>query len=102
MVKKTIFRRIGLIVKFGLRKPNLPKNILALQNYPLIRIFRVLGGISTICLISNKLSILGEGYIYIISLYVCVFITLSFNIYLFYIHYHRIKYIYKTMNKNKN
>ena len=79
----------------GWSAPSLPEHILALQSKPIIRIFRVLGGLST-------LALLGRGYLRVFEikeyvLYGVMFIALLFLLYNLYIGWHRIKYIYKNI-----
>lgn len=92
---KKIFIRTWQGIYKGWSAPSLPEHILALQSKPIIRIFRVLGGIST-------LALLGRGYLgrfelngYV--LYATMFIAFMFLLYNFYIGWYRIKYIYKTI-----
>ena len=100
MIQKNIFKRLLIGAKKGILTPNLPSHILKIHNSVLIRIFRFLGGLSTILIVSNKLSILGNGILYISALYICFIITTLFSIYLMFLNYHRIKHIYKVL-KNK-
>lgn len=44
--KKTIFQRLLIGLKVGWNAPVLPPKVLNFHNNPLIRIFRVIGGIS--------------------------------------------------------
>ena len=94
--KRTFFKRFIIGLKVGWNTPTLPDNILKLQLHPLVRILRVLGGISTLYLLSNKAS---QYSIYIF--YFAFFFCLSFFIYHIYISYHRIKHIYKTLKSDK-
>jgi hypothetical protein len=64
--------------------------------HPLIRIFRVLGGISTLYLLSNKAS-----YYSIYIFYIAFFFCLLFFIYHTIISYFRIKHIYRTLKSDK-
>ena len=50
--KKTILKRLFVGFNKGYKIPTLPENIIKIHNYPIIRIFRVLGGISTLSLYS--------------------------------------------------
>ena len=81
--------------------PNLPLNILELQKNPIIRILRVLGGISIILILTHKLDVLGSGLLYLTALYLCFIISIIFCIYLMYVNFHRIKYMYKVFNSNE-
>jgi len=93
---KSYLYRIWTGIKLGWKTPNLPDNILKLQKNPLIRILRVLGGISTILILTKKSSVFPFFFIYIFF-----FLTLVFFIYQIYISYHRIKYMYKTIKSDK-
>ena len=90
---KKFLSRTLIGVKKGLFTPNLPPEILEFQKKPLIRIFRVIGGLSF-------LTILGRGYIsfklspFLFGLFILLyFIAILFFIYHVYISYHRFKYI---------
>jgi len=94
--------RKSLLVRFligahkGLTTSTLPQEILNLQNNPLIRIIRFLGGISLI-------TILGRSYITLtgIYLYFAFFFTCIFFMYNLYISYHRTKHIYKILKSDE-
>ena len=91
-----ILRRILIGAKKGWNTPTLPDKILKFQMHPLIRILRVLGGICTIFLLSNK----GQDYpSYII--YITLLFSIIFLIYHMYISYHRTIHIYKTLKSDK-
>jgi len=96
MKRKNYIKRIWKGVKLGWNTPTLPDNILKFQMHPLIRIIRVLGGISTLYLLSNKASNYSI-YIFYFSFFFC----LLFFIYLIYISYYRIKHIYRTLKSDK-
>jgi hypothetical protein len=92
--KKTFIERTMIGIKRGLTTPTLSKEMLEFQKNPLIRILRVIGGISC-------LSLLGHDHIKLqgLMLYVALFFTLLFYIYHVYILIHRykhIKYLLKT------
>ena len=78
----------------GVQTPTLPDYIIKFQSHPFIRIFRVLGGISTLSLITKTIKNLNAFF-----LYVAIFLTILFLVYSFYISYHRIKHIYNTIQK---
>ena len=99
--KKTIFKRLFLGAKKGFTTPTLPDSILALQKNPLIRIMRVLGGVSMLCIITHKLENLGPGLLYNIALCVCSLFSFIFTFYLMYVNYHRVKFIVKTFKSDK-
>ena len=100
-MKKTISQRLLIGFKKGWSTPTLPVHIIALQKNIFIRLLRVLGGISIITLITHRLEILGDGILYLICLYICILFSLMFNLYLFYINYHRIKYMYKVWKSDE-
>jgi len=92
---KNLKTRTLIGVKRGLLTPNLPPEILEFQKKPLIRIFRVIGGLSF-------LFILGHSYISFeflgpflakVPFYLAYFIAILFFIYHVYISYHRIKHV---------
>ena len=79
MKKKTIFQRLLIGGKLGWNTPTLPENVIKFQMNPLIRILRVLGGISTILLLSNKVSSYSM-YVFYLVFFFCFFIFyLSYN-----------------------
>jgi hypothetical protein len=96
---KKFLSRTLIGVKKGLFTPNLPPEILEFQKKPLIRIFRVIGGLSF-------LTILGRGYTsfklspLLFGLFILLyFFAILFFIYHIYISYHRfkhIKYLFKS------
>jgi hypothetical protein len=53
MEKKTNIQRFLYGIKLGLKLSLLPKSVEKLHNYPLVRIFRVIGGISIILFLSS-------------------------------------------------
>jgi hypothetical protein len=94
-MKKFIFDTWKGIHK-GLSTPNLPENILIVQRKPLIRILRVLGGISTLRLLSQSYFELHGLF-----LYVCIFFSFLFLIYHIYISVHRFIYIRSIWKTDK-
>jgi hypothetical protein len=87
---KNIFYRILNGVKKGLSTPNLSPQMLNFQGKPLIRLLRVLGGLSILILLG-----VGKGYFELhgFFLYMVILIGILFFLYHLYISYHRIKYI---------
>jgi hypothetical protein len=69
---------------------------LKLQLHPLIRIFRVIGGISVLSILTKQIE---KFNIY--ALYIAVFISVIFCIYMFYISYNRIKHVLYTLKTDK-
>jgi hypothetical protein len=53
MQKKTKLQRFFLGVKLGIKLSLLPKSLENFHNNPLVRIFRVIGGISIISFLSS-------------------------------------------------
>ena len=64
-----IFFKLWKGFKVGWNTPILPENVIKFQLHPIIRIFRVLGGISTLYLLSNKALYYPLYIIYITLLY---------------------------------
>jgi hypothetical protein len=96
---KRFTERTIIGIKKGLFTPNLPPEILEFQKKPLIRIFRVIGGLSF-------LTILGRDYTsfkltpIFLGLFILLYLfAVLFFIYHIYISYHRfkhIKYLFKS------
>jgi len=61
--QKTFFKRILIGLKYGWNLPSLPISVNNFHNYPLVRIFRVIGGISIILFLSSP-SWIGDSYLY--------------------------------------
>ena len=92
---KNIFIKINSIkkgIKFGWNIPTLPPHIIAFTLHPLIRILRVLGGISVLMLLSKK-TLLFPTAIQSSVLIICIFISMIYLIYHLYITYHRIRHV---------
>ena len=68
-MNRTIFSRIMIGIKKGWNTPTLPQHLIELNNKPLIRIMRFLGGLSIFMIITHK-------YGHPIILYINLFITL--------------------------
>ena len=94
--QKTIFQRIFTGLKLGWNTPTLPEKVIKFQGHPLIRVFRVLGGVSTVLILTKK-SLLFPGFF----LYIFLLLTLAFFIYHTVISYYRIIHIYKTLKSDK-
>lgn len=76
-MNKSIFQQLKTGIIKGWKTPTLPDYLINLLNNPLIRIFRILGGIS-------YLIILGKSYIPIIfPIYIIAFIIAIFFFYYF-------------------
>lgn len=98
MINKNIFARFFIGVKKGLFTPTLPNHIIQLNNNPIIRIFRVLGGISILLILTHYL---GEGLLYFSSLVLCTVLAFLFSLYLFFLSYHRIKHMIKVLKSDE-
>lgn len=96
-MKKTLFNRFYTGVSRGITTKTLPEHILVVHNNIYVRIFRVIGGICLILLLTKKLEYLGDGRIYIISVYSCIFFSALLYAYILYINYHRVIHIYKLL-----
>ena len=90
-----IRERFLIGIKKGWQTETLPSHIVKLQLNPLIRIFRVLGGISI-------LGIWTKGWIHLnkYALYLAIAISFLYCLYLIYISYNRVLHMYKVF-KNK-
>ena len=100
-MKKNIISRFIIGVKKGIFTSTLPNHIIQLNNNPIIRIIRVLGGISMLSILTHRLDYLGEGSLYFYVLILCNILSLIFSLYLIYITYHRIKYMIKILKSDK-
>nr|YP_010164136.1 hypothetical protein K8J96_mgp42 [Metarhizium album]QRK27501.1 hypothetical protein [Metarhizium album] len=94
--KRTILQRILLGLKVGWKTPTLPENILKFTMNPIIRIIRVIGGISTVLILTKKSLLFPNFFIYILF-----FFTFFFFVYHCFITYHRIIYMYKVLKSDK-
>ena len=81
--KKFFFSRFFIGLKKGILTPTLPNHIILLNNNPIIRIFRVLGGISILLILTHRLDYLGDGLLYLYTLVLCTVLALLFSLYLF-------------------
>jgi len=70
--------------------------MLKLYNSVPIRYLRILGGISVLLILTRRLELLGDGYLYLSGLCICLFLTILLGICHFFT-YHRIKHIYKLI-----
>lgn len=96
MTNTNLFNRLKVGIKKGWTQPTLPDHLIKLQLNPLIRIFRVLGGISLLLILSKKINYFSSLFFYIAFL-----IVILYSFYLFYITFYRIKHI-KMILKNKD
>ena len=93
---KKFFNRISTGIQVGWKTPTLLENVIKFKVHPFIRVLRVLGGISTVLVLTKK-----SLFFPSIFLYVFLFLSLSFFIYHTIISYYRIKYMYKTIKSDK-
>ena len=100
-MKKGIISRIISGVKKGIFTHTLPDHIIQFNNQPIIRIFRVLGGISIILIFTHRLQFLGDGILYFIALMLCTILAILFSIYLIFLTYHRIKNMIKVFKSDE-
>ena len=105
-MNKNLKKRALSVLKKVYETPTLPEHILILQNNIIIRIFRFLSGLSIISLLLiNKIDlftkILGTGIFLSIFKSLCLIFIFFFNIYLFYINYHRFIHMYKMVKSGK-
>ena len=101
MKKHNLMKRFIIGAKKGILTPTLPNNILKIHNNPITRIFRVLGGISILLILTQRLKYLGEGSLYYLILLLCTALALFFFIYLIFITYYRIKNIIKILKSDE-
>jgi hypothetical protein len=76
--------------------PTLPDHIIKLQAHPTIRVYRIIGGLSFLIMIS-KTHLNYPNY----AFYLVISISIFFTIYQFYLSYHRIKHFIKIMKSDK-
>lgn len=94
--QKKLLNRLLLGFKKGWLTPTLPDKIIKFQSYPIIRIFRFLGGLSFI-------TIVGKSHLNypIYILYFSMFFVVFFAIYHIIISYYRIKHIIAILKTDK-
>lgn len=95
---KSIFSRLSRGCKKGYQYPSLPAHILQLHTNPIIRIFRFLGGVCVILILTKRLSYLPDDY-YFFALVICTFFSFLFLLYNIYLTYHRTIHIYNAIKK---
>lgn len=94
---KTIFDRLIVGIKKGILTPTLPDNISKFHNNPIIRIFRVLGGVGILLILTHRLEYLFQGSLYLIALSVFTFLGILFGIYQIFLSFFRIKHMIKVL-----
>lgn len=97
---KNIFYRFYIGVKKGIFTPTLPNHIIKLNHNPIIRILRVLGGISILLILTHRLDYLGNGLLYFTALVLCTVLAIIFSFYLIFLTYHRIKHMIKVLKSD--
>jgi len=86
--KKSYFKRLLAGLKKGWATDTLPPHLLKLQLHPLIRIFRVVGGVIVLSILTQQIERLG-----IYAVYVVTFISFIYGIYMLYLSVKRFKHI---------
>ena len=92
----SLVKRLQIGLKRGWGTNTLPDHLMKLYTNPLIRIFRVLGGLSSIALLTRKLT-----YLPSFVLYVVFAVAVVYAVFAFYITYHRIKHITYLLKSDK-
>jgi hypothetical protein len=100
-INKVNLSRIYTGIKKGLFTPTLPDHLIRFNNKPIIRIFRVLSGISILLILTKMLYFLGDGLLYFFVLVFCTIFTILFSVYHIFLTYHRIKYIIKVLKSDE-
>lgn len=67
----------------------------------MVRIFRVLGGISILLILTHRLDYLGDGLLYFSVLALCTVLVFLFSLYLIFLTYHRIKDMIKVFKSDE-
>ena len=96
MKKRSLFKRVITGIKLGWNTPTLPVNVTKFQLHPIIRVSRVLGGISILYLLSNK----GLNYP-ILLLFLALFFAFLFFLYHTILSVMRIKHVYRVLKSDK-
>lgn len=94
--KKTLFQRFVIGLKVGWNAPMLPKKVIDFHTHPFIRIFRVVGGISIITVLSKKYLLL-----YLPFKYIILFLALLHFIYITIIAVIKLWYGIKVLKSDK-
>ena len=93
---RDFFRKTFLVFKKVYDTPTLPKHMLEFQLHPVIRIIRVLGGISFLLIMGNSRL---NNPIWVI--YIALFFNILFTVYHFYIYYHKVRHIYYLVTSDE-
>ena len=89
-------KRLQIGLKKGWDTNTLPDHLMKLYTNPLIRIFRVLGGMSIIALLTGKLYYLPPFVLYAVFGFAVVY-----ALFMVYLTYHRIKHIIYILKSDK-
>jgi len=73
MTNLTLFNRTIIGIKKGWNHPTLPKILLKLQLHPFIRIFRVLGGISILIILTKAYEKYNIYVLYISIIFITIY-----------------------------
>lgn len=93
---KTLWQRTLIGLKVGWNAPMLPEKVANLHNYPFVRVFRIIGGISIITVLSNKHLLLFLPFKFIV-----LFLALFHFIYIFSISMIKLWYGFKVLRSDK-
>lgn len=97
-MNKSILNRIWCAIKLGWKLPNLPVSVSKFHNYPLVRIFRLMGGVSIVLFLSPYSSGWLENYL----LYWIIFsLAMLQFLYIFIISIVKIFYIFYLWKNKK-
>ncbi len=94
--KKTLYNRLVTGLKVGWNAPVLPTKVLNFHNNPLVRIFRVIGGISILTVLSKKHLLLFLPFKFIV-----LFIALLHFIYITTVSIIKLWYGFKVLKSDK-
>lgn len=95
-MQKTILNRIWSGLKLGWNTPTLPDKVVNIHNHPFVRIFRVVGGISIITVLSNK-----HLFLFLPFKFIVLFLALLHFIYISSISIIKLWYGFKTLKSDK-
>lgn len=101
MKNRNLLYRFLLGIKKGLFTPTIPNHISLLNQKPIIRLFRILGGISTLLILSHRLEHLGDGLLYFPLYLFLLYFSIGLSIYISFIAYHRIIHISKILKSGE-
>jgi hypothetical protein len=99
--KKTAFEILKIVVQKTISTPTLPQEILKFNNLPIIRIIRVLGGLSIILIFTHKFDYIENINLRIFFLIVSFIIVSLFTVCQIYVNYHRVKHLYKLIKSGE-